>query len=163
MSQTEYESIKKYIIRKRKKREKERQETETGYCLDTALEHACVCVSIFRNVSKHLWLNQHDIRFGENMWCAVIQHRAVSMHQETQSANYEGGLSLPMPSCLCGLPLVLFGSFPNITEFFFCDTELWLSKDKNNMMSKCVASSPASIHYGAVYSAMLILHLHRLL
>lgn len=35
-----------------------------------------VCASIFREIFKHLWLNQHDIRFGENMWCAVIQHRA---------------------------------------------------------------------------------------
>lgn len=42
---------------------------------------------------------------------------------------------------------------------FFYDTDSWISKDTNNMMSKCVASSPASIHYGVVYSAVLILHL----
>lgn len=74
-----------------------------------------VCASIFREIFKHLWLNQHDIRFGENMWCAVIQHRAVSVHQDMQSVNCEGGLISRMPSCLGGLPqalcLISFESF----------------------------------------------------
>lgn len=73
--------------------------------------HQCVCVCvcasfpIFRKVSKHLWLNQHDVRFGENMWCTVIQHGAVRKQRDTLSVNWEGGLSHCQcpPVCLAAI------------------------------------------------------------
>ncbi len=135
--------------------------------------YVCVCFSIFRNVSKHLWLNQHDIRFGENMWCTVIQHRAVSTHRDTQSANCEGGLISRTASCLCGLPLLLFGSFPNIIEFFYFIYFLfswhWViylqgqEQHDEQMCGSFPSQYAVDLHYGAVCSAMLIFTLLLLL
>lgn len=83
--------------------------------------------SIFRNASSHLWLNQHDIRFGENMWWAVIQERAAGIHRDTPSANCGGGLICRLPSCLCGLPnqnCLVSVSFTNIIGSMLCHTKI---------------------------------------
>lgn len=56
---TEYERTKKYIIRKKKKKgRRERkwneEETETGYCLVTALERVCVCLCSYLEMSPSI-------------------------------------------------------------------------------------------------------------
>lgn len=55
--------------------------------------YADLCLCVFRNFLKLLWLNQPVIKFSEIPWRVVVQHRAVGTHGDVLSVNCEGGLT----------------------------------------------------------------------